>query len=204
METLGEATMNCAFSIFEAKGGLRPALLTCENDQAFDKVALAPLVKKAGKLVKDAIKKGNAAVIQPLEGGKGCLKNCEELLCLCVGMDLRTKSALPKASWAEKIYQTQYLGTDESYANVGFSAFGMLNAVLVLEGDIAFMGIPYDAVDGASFKEKRTQLSRCTVDNFKTLITTKGGSSAASRTPAPRTAAASWSCLAASSSSQRA
>jgi hypothetical protein len=75
----------------------------------------------------------------------------------------------------KKVYQIQFLGTDDTYANIGFSSFGMLNAVLVLDGDVAFMGIPYDAVDGASFKEKRTQLSRFTVDNYKMVIAKKGG-----------------------------
>ena len=62
--------VHCSASVFECKGGLRPALLTVASQDSFDKIMGAPLVKKGLKQLSIALSKGAGACCQPLFGGK--------------------------------------------------------------------------------------------------------------------------------------
>ena len=49
MESLQESQVNCSASIFEAKGGLRPAVLPVSGQESFLALAGSPVVRKAMK-----------------------------------------------------------------------------------------------------------------------------------------------------------
>lgn len=170
MESITPESVNCSTSVFEAKGGLRPALLTIGSSDDFDKLVALPILKKAMKHVKDAVDKGTSACTQALEAGKPALKKFEETLVKACGTEVRTKCALPKSPWAESIFNFEIVGGDSTSANVTFTPYGMMCCCLLLSGDASFLGIPYEQVDGATFKEKRASVLRYTVDNMTSKL----------------------------------
>ena len=174
-ETFHVSRSNCSTSVFEAKGGLRPAGLSIADESKFGKVRDAPVVKKALKSVNAAIKGGQQAVTQNLEAGAGVLKKFEETLVTAVGSEVRSKMALPRADWSKHIFVPEVMGTNGAYSNVFFNKFGMMSAYLFLSGDVALLGIPLNKVHGQSFADKRAAVMRYTVDAFQEAAKEENG-----------------------------
>ena len=171
MESLDTPTItNCSTSIFEAKGGLRPALLAVDSRDEFDKMATQPIVRKAMRTIHQALASGTTACLQHLEGGKPVLKRFEEIVLKVTGQEVRSKCPLPKAGWADKIFQMEIFGTGSMYANVMLLPYGMMSCAVMLEGTCCFLGLPFEQVDGATLKEKRNTFLRYTVDDLKKAV----------------------------------
>jgi hypothetical protein len=168
-EGVGCASFNCTTSIFEAKGGIRPAALAIANVGHFNRVQDAPVMKKALKSVASGLKGGAPACTQPMDAGKSVMTKFSQTLGTLVGTELMTKCALPRQPWSEEVFKPELIGCSDAYANVFWSPFGMISVNLVMSGDVCFLGIPSDKVPGLTFKDKRATLMRSTVDDLVRL-----------------------------------
>jgi hypothetical protein len=72
-EIVPQEALNCSKSVFEAKGGLRPALINVTTEEAFDNVHQAPAMKKALKQIAAYIKSGTTVCVQPFDVGKAVM-----------------------------------------------------------------------------------------------------------------------------------
>ena len=80
MESLQESQVNVSTSIFEAKGGLRPAVLPVASQEVFLAVAASPVVRKALKHIANSCAKGTSACCQPLDGGAAVIKRFQQVI----------------------------------------------------------------------------------------------------------------------------
>jgi hypothetical protein len=171
MESLDTpAITNCSTSIFEAKGGLRPALLSVDSRDEFEQMVGQPIVRKTMRTVNQEIARGPTACSAKLEGGKAVLKRFEGIVLKVAGQEVRSKCPLPKAEWADKIFQMEIFGTGRMYANVTVLPHGMMSCAVMLEGTCCFLGLPYEQVDGATLSEKCNTFMRYTVDDLKKAV----------------------------------
>ena len=121
-------------------------------------------------------RKGCKACVQPMDGGTGVLKKLEEAVVAATSAEIRTKSALPKASWAVKVFEMEVIGTNSGYATASWSPYGMMSAIMVLEGNVAFFGVPTNKVEGDSYADKRATIFRSTIDDLNQyLLPSVGG-----------------------------
>ena len=169
-----DASHNTSASVFEAKGGLRPALIEAASADAFERVSEAPPMKKALKHVKDALKRGVQAATQPIAGGKQMMRSFEDRVMNCVGMDTRSACVLPRQPWAQKIFAFEYVGCAEHYCHHGWTPYGMISVCLVTAGEVAFLGIPTHCLEGADFAAKRESFCRLTADAMKAKVDHNG------------------------------
>jgi hypothetical protein len=149
---------NMTASLYEAKGGVRGAFLCINENLDFKKVEDMPLYRKGCSKVAQAIKSGVSSCEQPLSGSKVTQKKFLDAMSCAVGSELQTKQALPRASWAQMVYCPQVFGSGDSYANVSFTPYGMMQCYLAMEGDISLIGLPIANVRGNTFKDKRDYL----------------------------------------------
>ncbi len=167
MESLDQGIVNCSSSIFEAKGGLRPAVLPITSQETFNAVALSPVLRKAIKCIASSCSKGTAACCQPLEGGTAVINRFNTAVQTAVGMELLTRCALPRSEWGTRLWGYEAVGYgSKPHANVAWSPYGMMSGMICLEGDYAMLGIAEDEVEGGTFQEKRTSFLRYTIDDI--------------------------------------
>ena len=157
-------------SIFEAKGGLRCAVVNAASGQSWDVMMNQPVIKKAMNATKNALKKGLGACTEPLHGGKQVLARCEENVQASFGAELRSKMALPRAPWANSIYNMNVFASGAAYANAMWPPFGMMQAIVVVSGDATIAGIKNDRIPGSTFGAKRQRILQLPVDDVKRLI----------------------------------
>jgi hypothetical protein len=165
-EGVDDASVNCSSSVFEAKGGVRPASLPANSLGNFNRVHDAPAMKKALKSVASGLKGGAPACTQPLDAGKAVMTKFSQTLGTLVGAELMTKCALPRQPWSNDVFKPEVIGCSDAYANVFWNTFGMISVNLIMSGDVCFLGIPSDKVPGLTYKDKRTTLMRSTVDDL--------------------------------------
>ena len=173
-EIVPQEALNCSKSVFEAKGGLRPALINVTTEEAFGNVHQAPAMKKALKQIAASIKEGTTVCVQPFDVGYALMKKFEESLVIAVGAELRTKCALPKAAWAPQVFALDVVGSCATYANVFWPSFGMTSVNMVLSGDASYLGVPTLKVPGSSYLEKRAHLLSCNAEQL-TVLAEDGG-----------------------------
>ena len=169
-ETITRDVVNVADSIFEAKGGLRPAIMPALNSKKFETLTKVPCLKKAMGSVDKAVKTGSAAVSQPIEGGKASVRKLNQAVEELLGADLRSKYALPRAPWASQVFQMEVVATCDSYATAGWNHYGMITCCVVLAGDVSFWGVPSGKLEGASFADQRANVLRSTVDDLVNVL----------------------------------
>ena len=176
MDSIPQRQVNTNNSIFEAKGGLRPALMNCNTQATFDKIVGMPVVKRAVRHITTALSSGVQACVQTMDGGTSALKKLEEAVVAATIAEIRTESALPKASWVVKVFEMEVIGTNSGYVTASWSPYGMMSAIMVLEGNVAFVGVPTNKVEGASYADKRATIFRSTIDDLNQyLLPSVGG-----------------------------
>ena len=174
VEDLEDGMFNCGKSVFECKGGLRPACLTISDSGKYQALINQPLVKKGLKALADSLKGGATSAVQPLDAGKLTLKRLEQGLEVLVGSDLRSTIPLPKQDWAATVFRPQLFGMGAMDLNVTWPPYGMMSANLVLGGAIVFAGLPTDKIAGSTYKEKRTNVLRMSPEELNASIADGG------------------------------
>ncbi|CAK0820655.1 unnamed protein product, partial [Prorocentrum cordatum] len=143
-----ETAHNCAGSIFECKGGLRPALLTIADSNAFKPLEDAPIVKKGLKAVQTLLKTGTSSALQPPDGGKLIMKRLTTQIAAVVGKDLLSQRMPPRADWANNVFKREVIGAGSVDLNADWNAFGMMATYVVFSGNVVFCGFPTEKIDG--------------------------------------------------------
>ena len=72
-----------------------------------------------------AVKRGVTSRAQGLSAGSAIAKRFDELLQQALSREARSKCALPKATWASKIFEVEALGPDAAGSNVSWPNYGM-------------------------------------------------------------------------------
>ena len=162
--------VNMTDSIFEAKGGLRAAALVATNGNVYDKLVAQPVLKKALRTIDTAIKRGVKSCVAGLVAGSVIVKRFDELVQQTLSPEVRSKCALPKAPWATKIFEIEAFGSDAADSNALWPNYGMMQCVLVLKGDVVFMGVKSEAIPGQTFHDKRVNLLRMNSEDIGRLL----------------------------------
>ena len=160
-----------AGSLFEAKGGMRAALVPPKRGQdpatelqknAYIKSGL----KQLGTVIATSSK---WAVWSMRETPKR--KKVERILTRAFEPDLFCKLVLPRGiAWADAVFDPQLYATRSQHISVGLTPFAVMEARLLLSGKEMVCGIPIEKVPGETIKDKRQSLFRSTIDNIKMLI----------------------------------
>ena len=160
MLQLGAEPHNCTESIFEAKGGSRACCFTISSDMSFQKIVATPMVKKSFVKISTALRRdGMSCAIDALVGGRQVMKRFDELVQLTFGRDLRSRRSLPQAEWANKVFEFRAFGSGDAASEVCWGNFGLMEAYVVLEGDMNIAGMRTEQVPGISYRAKREYLA---------------------------------------------
>ena len=166
-----DASVNMTDSIYEAKGGVRACYQSMASPRLYENLEKQPILKKSLARVNNALKRGSvSSVLDPLAAGKTVIKRFEEQVILATSADCRTKRSLPKEEWTKKIYEFALHGTASSCLDANWTPFGMVQANIVLSGNICFAGFKTDRIPGTSYEEKRNYILRCTIDQLDERI----------------------------------
>ena len=163
-------------SMFEAKGGVRPA--TCRGNPEFDaltEVGKNAYVRKCCKDLDAHVRTSGSThaniVLREAPKAKRVLQILRK------GFDpmLFTKLMLPDEEWALRVYQFDICFSANHNTNIGTSQFGCTECRIMLEGSEVLVGVPFEKVPGTSFKDKRLNVTRMTVDDITTMVRDNGG-----------------------------
>ena len=174
MMNLLESNATEGGSLFEAKGGLRVAVIKGSADTTGD-ILKMPYIKRGLKdLASHAqLHHGHFGVwkMTELPRKRKVVKTIKEAF----DHQVMSTIALPKSgdgteTWADLVYDPQLFNMSSMHVNVGFGSFCCMEGRLVLRGSMILMGIATEKVPGASFKEKRKSLYMSTVDVLKGLL----------------------------------
>ena len=161
MDEQDDETINTTTSIYEAKAGVRGALMNVMDMEAYNNIAKQPIVIKATKAAAQALKAGGEAYSQEIKGGKQVLRRFEQVLVATVGPDARTKLVTPaSAPWAQKVWAAEIIATADNYTQANWAPFGMMTAYMMLKGTATFAGIRTERIEGNTFAEKRSNVLR--------------------------------------------
>ena len=169
-----DGDINVGESIFEAKGGMRPALVKITSVQAFENVVKAALMKRSISRADKALKQGLACVVDHLIAGRQVQKKFEQLVNQSVPMELRSKRSLPSMPWAAKVFQFQLYASGPCAVEVTWPPYGMMMAGIVLKGAVCFTGLSNARVPGNSFREKRDRVMRMSRAEIQAIVADGG------------------------------
>ena len=163
-------------SLFEAKGGLKGALVAVKPaTDPTSELLKTPYLKKAYKDIgahckAHAIRWGVAKMSEVPKR-----KKIEKLLHKGFDSMIFTTTILPKnVDWADSIYAMQAIGMEDGFLHTGFTHLCSMEARFLIDGSEIVGGISTEAIPGHTIKDKRKFLYMSTVDTIKTLITASG------------------------------
>ena len=161
-------------SYFEAKMGLKPALVAAEKDA--DPSSIITKLAKTKKAQKDLFThlKTVPAGVQPILDDPTRRKVKKKLM---KGFDssLFSQLTLPQVDWASKVYTPEFYGLSGKGLLVNMPPFCAMECRLLLAGDEIIMGLPVDAIPHVDFKDKRKFMFVATIDELSSLIKDRGG-----------------------------
>ena len=174
---LEEKRHNFSTSVYEAKAGLRAALVPPVSPEAslnmYDAVGKLPSVKKGKKDVMKDLKKVNYALYTETDPSK--VRKFFRVLGAAFDPQALTTYTVPKdAAWGAKVTHHQVWAATSTWVHIGFSPFGAMDARLVLEGSLVAIGVATQAIPGSSIKEKRRNLLVSTKDGLMELVKRDG------------------------------
>ena len=83
---------------------------------------------------------------------------------------------MPKdTEWADKVCMPEMCAYTNKFAVVTATHMGGTEAIAVLRGSMAIIGIPYDKVAGEDFAAKRGNIYKMTIDDITSLVKEGGG-----------------------------
>jgi hypothetical protein len=136
----------------------------------YDKLVAQPVLKKVVRTIDYAVKRGVSSCVSGLVVGSVIIKRFDELLQQTLSPELRSKCALPKGTWASKIFEIEAFGSDGADANALWPSYGMMQCVLLLKGDAVFMGVKSESIPGQTFHDKRVNILRMSSEDIQRLL----------------------------------
>ena len=167
MDERDDETINCTNSIYEAKAGVRAALMNVMDMVQYNQLAKQPVVIKATKAAVAALKAGGQAYSQDIKGGKQVIQKLDRALVATVGPDARTRLVTPAgAHWAQKVWASEIIATNDNYTQANWAPFGLMSGYLMLTGACTIAGIKTERIPGNTFEEKRSSVLRMEKDEL--------------------------------------
>lgn len=161
--------MNCGTSVFEAKSGIKPAIVKLQGT-ALEGLVTQPKIKKMMKDISVHLSTHEQGILpmtcEPL------IKKVRKTIKDSLGDNCLTQIGLPSADWARKIYAFEMFGM----MNVAFSNGGhfcQCECRMVFQGEEKLLLFNPDAVTGTTWKEKRRSIHVMTIDDVATLLDVK-------------------------------
>ncbi len=170
LQNLQPKELNLTDSIYEAKGGVRGALFGAISEASFLSVAQAPLIKRSVNKANGAIKKGTVCCVDHIVAGKRMITTFEQSVCVAFGPEMRSKRALPKAGWAEKIFGFEVYASGPAVFEATWTNYALMQAIVVIRGDITYCCLRTDRIPGDTYLAKRNNILRATVDDITALL----------------------------------
>ena len=167
-----EGSTNVSQSIYEAKGGMRVACLSGgrQDECPFSLTRNNAYVKKLCKdLAAHMRSTGAMKATNPFRD----IPNTKKVLGIwrkSFDNQCFTALVLPDQQWAAPVYALELFGTAERHVDVFTTGHCTAELRMYIAGSEDIIGLPYREVPGESFKEKRQNVSRMTVDGLKTVV----------------------------------
>ena len=168
---------NVGVSIHDAKAGVHIVRfitgLGCDPIGALKGNAFVKKhIKDAEKTQKQT---GNTWATSPLLSTDPKNKKVLKILKQNIDPLVLTKHILPDEPWAKKVYQVEVVAEGPKHHRVGGTHFGGMEVRCYLQGNESVIGIPYDMITGATYREKSRTISCMAIDALKQIIQTAGG-----------------------------
>ena len=177
---LRDGPINISPSMYEAKLGIKLAQFkslpqrrraTVFAEDARKMQAIKTAVKASELQLK---RMGTNHISAPFSNA-GHLKKTEKLMREGLDAQCISRLVLPEEPWAKRIYEPEVYCTTPAFLNIFTTNNCVAECRIVLKGIEAIVGIPYQAVPGANFRDKRHHVSQLTEVQLKTLVeSTKG------------------------------
>ena len=164
--------INCANSIFEAKAGVRAAVLTCQRGDPSGSISKNAFVKRAKKELATLLKNEDwgVSLIMPADQ-----KKIVKAFRPCYDEGIFAERKIPSSlDWCEKVYCKQFFSLRAGAVQIGFPHFGSMEARVLLEGSEVVAGILYDKAPGANMREKRAHLFSANETEINRLVADGG------------------------------
>ena len=160
-------------SIFEAKGGVRMCVLEPSKGELLGKLQAFPKLKRCDKNMTSHLlnsKTGVADITEP-----PVTKKLTKELKGSFDASLFTQVVLPKeTAWTSKVYGYQFFGFGENALNINASHMCLMECRLLFKGSMLILGVPYETVPGATFKEKRNHIFQSNHQQMKQMCQAAG------------------------------
>ena len=171
---------NVATSVYEAKTGVRAAVITTQAaEDLSDTLAKNKTIKMhIKKATQTMLSTGNPCVGSPIDPGTPKCKVIMKIIGKALDKVYSTQHVLPDLPWAHKVACPELITIDERKSKstkICSSHFASVEVRLYLEDDDVIMGLPFDKVQGATFREKQLYLRSLSIDAMKTLIGSASG-----------------------------
>jgi hypothetical protein len=165
-----KCNLNTSTSVFEAKLGLKPALLApAVGTDPFTELMKNAKSKKLNKDITTHLKAHSSGtlLVSDTTHGKFMTKQLKKAF----DATLFTQMPMPPdAEWMPQVYGHYLFGTNDDHLSVGFTHMGMMEVRVLFEGSETVLGIPTRSLPGDDLKEKRRMLFQMTIDDIKKLV----------------------------------
>jgi len=167
---------NIALSLHEAKLGLRAAVVNAGKNRKGEFLFPKEDIKKNFH-VKGIIKNckarnqktGSTMVAGPMTDVSKMAK-VQKILKSAFDPHTQTKLLLPQEEWASRVYAPEIFVTEPGHQYTFPTNNATCEARLYLEGFDCVMGVPYEAVQGQTLRDKRQYLNSLPIDRLEQLM----------------------------------
>lgn len=171
---LGLGELNRCSSSFEAKSGLRAAVLSPADDE--DPASAIVSWAKSKKAFKDitthlkANKNGNQ-IVSDAAFEKKLIKELKK------GFDpaLFSKCALPDEDWSKKVFSPYFMGYNKGFTMGVLNPMGLVQCRQLFKGKEILIGVPLARNPPATIKQIRKEMTSLPVDQLVKYVTDHNG-----------------------------
>lgn len=161
-------------SLFEAKAGVRASAVMPKADtDPVGAIVALPMTKTARKTISSHLLNGNWCIFPLADEAK--VKKYKKILGKAFDAAMFSQLPVPASlEWAQKVFQTQFVGMQQHFAHVGVPHFALMEARVVLEGSETVFGIPIDDCPGDDIRGKRNWLMQSSSTDVSAVVEKSG------------------------------
>jgi hypothetical protein len=168
-----EGNINVSASFFEAKSGLRGALVApLAGTDAIQEIEKFAKTKKAMRDLASHLKSNKTGVL-PMTDVPAKRKLLKELR-KSFDVSLFSQLVLPQQEWTPLVYDPQYFASTVGWVHVGYTHMCCCECRAMLKGDEVIMGFSPESIPGLTIKDKRKNIYAMTIDDVKRALN-RGG-----------------------------
>ena len=168
-----EGNINVSASFFEAKSGLRGALVApLAGTHAIQVIEKFVNTKKAMRDLASHLKSNQTRVL-PITDVPAKRKLLKELR-KSFDVSLFSQLVLPQQDWTPLVYDPQYFASTVGWVQVGYTHMCCCECRVMLKGDEVIMCFSPESIAGITIKDKRKNIFAMTIDDVKRALN-RGG-----------------------------